>query len=286
MSLRDYWQLTNPNIVSLLAFTALTSGIMGGGLFHPIRLIDMTFACGIASMGARSLTNYVDRDMDAIMDRTKLRPIPRGAIQPLNALAYGLTLSSIGILLAAPVGILYSIILLIGLLDNVVVYNVLTKRRTPWNIILGAPSGGVPAFVAYVSMTGKISIVALMLAALVVLWTPVHIWSLAIRYRDQYEKAHVPMLPVTLGIKPAIKCIASTSILLALFTIALPYIPDTPFGQLTLIVSLILSIPLLYMSLRLLKSTSSELAWNLFKFTSPYLAILFTVMAFDAVFRI
>ncbi len=279
MGVRDYWELTNPNIVSLLCFTALTAGIMGGGLREPLQLAQVTLAATLCSMGARSMTNYVDRDIDILMNRTKDRPIPSGAVAPGNALAYGVGLASVGLAAALPLGPVYPALLLLGLLDNVVVYNVLTKRRTPWNIVLGAPSGGMPAFVAYAATSGRIDLTAFVLASLVVLWTPVHIWSLAIRCRADYDRAHVPMLPVALGIKPAIRCIASTSALLAVFTVLLPFLPSSPFGLLTLVSSVALSGTLLAMSLWLAKNPTEGNSWMLFKFTAPYLAILFTIMA-------
>lgn len=283
MALRYYWQLTNPNIVSLLVFTAVTSSIMAGGLKQPIRLTEVALAVTLSSMGARTLTNYIDRDIDLLMNRTRHRPLPAGLVTPSFALIYGLTLSSIGVLLASPLGIFYPFILLFGLLDNVVVYNALTKRRTAWNIILGSPSGGVPAFLGYIAITQSISFTPFILAAIVVLWTPIHIWSLAIKYKDDYERAGVPMLPVVFGVKSGIRCIASTSILLALFTILLPFVPGSTFGKITLATSVVLAIPLLYMSFRLIRDPNEKHAWTLFKFTSPYLAILFTMLAIDSI---
>jgi protoheme IX farnesyltransferase len=283
LSIRAYWELTNPNIVSLLVFTALASAVIAGGLSSPIRLVEVTLAVGLCSMGARSLTNYVDRDIDVLMNRTKNRPLPSGVILPSSALAYGLGLVSIGLFVAFPLGFVYPAILLVGLVDNVVVYNVMTKRKTPWNIILGAPSGGVPSFLGYVAISGRIDLTALLLAAIVVLWTPVHIWSLAIRCRDDYSRAGIPMLPVVLGLRSGIRCVASTSILLALFTVALSLIPKSPFGWPTLLSSIILSAPLLALSFSLVRTPSEKNAWTLFKFTAPYLAILFTVMALDVV---
>lgn len=283
MSIRSYWELTNPNIVSLLVFTAFAAGIMAGGLGDPFRLAEVTASVALCSMGARSLTNYVDRDIDILMHRTRHRPLPSGIILPNNALMYGMGLVSAGLIISVPAGVIYSGILLLGLIDNIVVYNVLTKRRTAWNIVLGAPSGGVPAFVGYAALAGRIDITAFFLAAIVVLWTPIHIWSLAIHSREDYGRANIPMLPVVVGVKAAIRCVASTSILLALFTIALPFLPGSPFHALTLISSAVLAVPLLVMSAWLIRRPDETNAWRLFKYTAPYLAILFVLMAVDAV---
>lgn len=281
MSVRAYWTLTNPPIVLLLTFTAVMGGIIGGGLRTPFGLVEIAVTITISSMGARALTNYVDRDIDARMSRTKDRPLPSGAIAPPRALAFGLVLVGVGLGTALPLGPLYALLIAAGLVDNVVVYNVLSKRRTPWNIVLAAPSGGIPALVGYASMLGRIDVTAVLLAALVVLWTPIHIWSLAIRYRDDYARANVPMLPVALGVTSGIRCIAATTALLAVFTVALPFVPGSPFGDLTLVVTAGLALALILLSAALIRRPTLESAWRLFKFTSPYLAIVFVVLAVD-----
>ena len=281
MSLRPYLRLTNPPIVVLLTFTALTAGIVGGGVQKPFLLLDVVVAIALCSMGARALTNYVDRDMDARMTRTQSRPLPAGEVTPPAALAFGIGVTTVGLVSAVPLGWLYVLIIALGILDNVVVYNLLTKRRTHWNIVLAAPSGGVPALVGYASMAGRIDVFAILLMALVVLWTPIHIWSLAIRYREDYSRADVPMLPVTLGVTAGIRWIAATTLLLALFTVALPFVPGTPFGYLTLIVAAVMGSALIVFSVALLRSPTLVRAWRLFKFTSPYLAVLFTLLAMD-----
>lgn len=280
----SYLRLCNPSIVVLLTFTAVAAGISAGGLNHPWQLLSIGMAVTLCSMGARSLTNYVDRDMDAQMERTRNRPIPSGRISPPNALAFGVSITGVGLASAFPIGSLYVLLLFLGLLDNIVVYNLMTKKRTPWNIVLGAPSGGIPALVGYAAILGRVDLVGLCLAALVVLWTPIHIWSLAIRYRDDYARANVPMLPVKLGVAQGIRCIAVTSLFLAIFTMMLPFLPGSPFGALTLWVATVLGIALLVLSLHLIHKPTPENSWRLFKFTSPYLALIFTVMAANVVF--
>jgi protoheme IX farnesyltransferase len=281
--IRDYLQLTNPNIVYLLAFTAATSALVAGGISKPFQVLTITAATALCSAGARSVTNYIDRDIDFLMHRTRKRPLPRNAIPPRNALVYGGGLIAAGLALSFPMGWVLPIYLALGLLDNIVVYNLLTKRKTAWNIILGAPSGGVPAFVGYVALKGYADWTSVVLAALVVLWTPVHIWSLAVRFKDDYGRANIPMLPVSLGVKTGIRCIAYTSILLATFTASLPFLPASPFGVPASVAATVLSVVLLAMSLWLIKEPTEKMAWNLFKFTSPYLALLFIVLALDVV---
>ena len=281
MGARSYWRLTNPAIVLLLTFTAVMGGIIGGGLRNPLGLLEIAIAITLSSMGARSLTNYIDRDIDARMHRTRDRPLPSGAIPPSRALAFGLALVGLGLVSAVPLGFWYALLIAVGLVDNIVVYNVLSKRRTPWNIVLAAPSGGVPALVGYASMVGRVDLTAILLAALVVLWTPIHIWSLAIRYREDYARANVPMLPVALGVTSGIRCIAAATALLAVFTVILPFAPGSPLGDLTLVVAAAMAGVLIVFSGDLIRRPTVESAWRLFKFTSPYLAIVFVVMAVD-----
>ncbi len=282
MAIRDYLRLTNPPIVGLLVFTAVAGGIIAGGARDPLQLLGIAVAITLSSMGARALTNYVDRDMDARMERTRDRPLPSGAIPPPRALAYGIALAALGLVATLPLGLVPVGLVAIGLADNVIVYNVLTKRRTYWNIILGAPSGGIPVLVGYVAVAGRIDLTGILLASLVVLWTPIHIWSLAIRSREDYARAQVPMLPVVLGVRSGIRCIAATSALLAIFTLALPFVPGSPFGYATGIGAAGLGAVLIAASALLIHRPTLINAWRLFKLTSPYLAVLFLLMAVDA----
>jgi heme o synthase len=281
VSLRSLLRLTNPPIVILLTFTAITGGIIGGGVLRPLVLLDVTVAIALCSMGARALTNYVDRDMDARMTRTAARPLPAGDLRPTTALKFGLGLVAVGLVSAVPLGGVCVLLIALGIVDNVIVYNLLTKRRTHWNIVLAAPSGGIPALVGYVALSGRVDLFAILLMALVVLWTPIHIWSLAIRYRDDYARADVPMLPVTLGVTSGIRWIGATALLLAVFTVALPFVPGTPFGYLALIVAAVMGAILMAFSAMLVRYPTIVNSWRLFKFTSPYLAVLFTVLALD-----
>lgn len=274
-------RLTNPPIVLLLTFTALAGAIIGGGAGRPDRVLEVGVAIALSSMGARVLTNYIDRDMDARMARTRSRPLPSGRVAPVDALSFGLLLVAGGLSVSALLGPLLPLLVGVGLVDNIVVYNLLTKRRTPWNIVLAAPSGGVPVLVGYASLTGRVDLTAVFLAALVVLWTPVHIWSLAVRYRDDYANARVPMLPVAIGVPGAIRCIAASTLLLAVFTVALPFAPGSPFGLLSLVLALALGGVMVAFSTALWYRPTLVRAWRLFKLTSPYLAVLFTVFALD-----
>jgi protoheme IX farnesyltransferase len=191
--LRLYLAVTDPKSVSLLVFTALASGVVAGGVHSPARLAAICLALALSCMGARAVANYVDRDIDALMERTRRRPLPSGQLRPAHALVLGLALIAAGLLVALSYGPLVVLLISLGLADNLVVYALLTKRTSPLSIVLGAPSGGAPAFVGYVAMAGGIALAGVLLATFVMLWTPIHIWSLAIPSRDDYARAGVPL---------------------------------------------------------------------------------------------
>lgn len=283
MGLRAYWEVTKPRTWLLLVFTAVGGMLVAaGGRIYPYHFTLGILAVTLGCMGANTLTCYLDRDIDAVMVRTRMRPLPAGRIKPASkALYYGLALSASSLTLAYMVKPLASLLMLLGLLDNVVVYSMILKRRNPVNIIVGGFSGGMPTLIGWVVVPepAKPILTAVLMAALVVLWIPSHIWSLALRYRDDYMAARVPMLPVVVSERAAVRCIASTSILLVAFSILLNLLGY--FGALYLYVSIALGTVMLYLSMKLFRKPSKEMAWRLFKFTSPYLALIFTAMILD-----
>lgn len=282
-SVTSYYELTKPNIWYLLVFTALGAAIVAGGINNPFAILLVVVSTALGSAGANTLTCYIDRDIDAIMQRTKHRPIPSGRIQPSKALYFGLALSGLSIAFALLLNPLSSVLMFLGIADNVVVYSLLLKRRNPSNIILGGFSGGAPALIGYTGITGTISLEAILVASLVMIWIPAHIWSLSLRFKDDYSKVRVPMLPVVTSNSTAIRIISFSSLLLVAFSVA-PYLLGV-FGFVYLAIAIVLGIGIIYLSLKLLLVPTEDKAWTLFKFTSPYLAIIFVAMMIDAVLR-
>ena len=278
MGLRAYWEVTKPRLWFLLVYTGI------GGYFVASRgALDPRFPMVLAALiagtaGANAITNYIDRDIDSVMVRTRRRPLPSGRIYPpWKALVLGLVLAAVALALTYAINIYAFAFMLLGLLDNIVVYSMLLKRRNPINIIVGSFSGGCPVVIGYSAYAGTVDVLAVLMAALIVLWTPVHIWSLALYYRDDYRRAGVPMLPVVTSTATAIRCIAATSILLAAFSYIIPLLHE-PFNtvQYYAAVTVINSI-LLAAAFRLIARPDMRWAWRLFKITSPYLAVIFTV---------
>jgi protoheme IX farnesyltransferase len=281
-ALRDYVALVDLRSASLLVFTALAAGIIGGGVHEPARLARIGLALTLSCMGARALANYIDRDIDALMERTRRRPLPSGAIEPQHALVLGFGLIAAGLGVALTFGPGIGLLIVLGLADNLVVYALLTKRTSPLSIVLGAPSGGAPAFIGYVAVTGRVDLLAAVLGALVMLWTPIHIWSLAIRCKDDYARASVPMLPVAIGVRRSAQYVGLAS--LAFAALAVLFVLDGGVSLLLPISVLLLGLAggLIGGSVWLVRSPTPEHAWALFKFTSPYLGLLFALLALNA----
>ena len=234
----------------------------------------------LGSAGCNVLTSYIDRDIDAVMDRTKKRPLPSKRINPAkNALYFGLILTITSLILALFQNALAFTCILLGVLDNVIIYSLWTKRRSSINIILGGFSGGLAPLYGWAFVTGTIDMIALILGCIVILWIPSHIWSLALYYKSDYEKANIPMLPVVTSTETAIKCIASTVVLMILSSFALFFYGG--FGLIYLLISVVSGSIVLTGYLYLYFRPSKELAWKLFKISSPQLFLLFTAAALD-----
>ena len=286
--LRNYVEVTKPPIVFLLVFTSFATMIIAWSeTLHPLTsslLVEAIVAITAASAGCDTLTSYVDRDIDAIMHRTKNRPIPSGRITPNNALAWGLFLAALGLGLAYWINSLSFVWIAIGVLDNVVVYSLLLKRRNPLNIILGGVSGGLPVMFGWSAVANTVSLLPILLAALVVLWIPGHIWSLAIFTKDDYSRARVPMLPVVTQLRTALRCIVSTIVLMIPFSLWIFFAGH--FGLVYLAVALLFGAWVLYTNLKLFFHPDNEMAYKAFKVSSPYLFALFFAMIIDSLVKV
>jgi protoheme IX farnesyltransferase len=284
---RNYWEVTKPKIWYLLVFTAFASAVISAKVngINPDPLTWMLLIASVTagSAGANTVSSYIDRDIDAIMERTKNRPIPSGRINAKNALYYGLILVAIALITSYMINIYAFIFMVFGIFDYVVIYSMLLKRRSRSNIILGGFSGGMPALIGYTAVTLENIHIGILLAILVFLWIPMHIWSLALRLKDDYTRARVPMLPVVNGTVTATRAIAGTTLLMVLFSILLIY--TNYFGIIYFIFALAFGFIVSLMSIKLLMKPDEHKAWKLFKFSSPYLAILFIAMMVDVLIK-
>jgi len=277
-----YFEVTKPKIWILLAFTAFGGFVVASGKeMSWITGIIMLLAVILGSAGANTLTNYIDRDIDAVMNRTKLRPLPTHRISPASrALIFGLVLSVFSLLLAVSLNPLSFIFMFLGIFDNVIIYSRIMKRRSPLNIIMGGFSGGMPVLIGYVAVTNEVTIFSLLLAAIVVIWTPTHIWSLALHSKEDYAKVNVPMLPVVVKEKTAVRIIAIASILMVVFSLVIPRYYS--LGSTYFISAAILGVAMLVLNLWLFLKPTKEVSWIVFKASSPYLGLIFAALILDA----
>lgn len=285
--LKNYYELTKPKIWYLLVFTAFGSALTASFLFdipvQPLTWILLIAGVAAGSAAADTITGYNDRDIDAIMERTKQRPIPSGRISPRNALVFGLILTSISLICSWLINVWVFTLMIFGLFDNIIVYSKWLKRTSQSNIILGGFSGGAPAMIGYLAVTTQNLEVGLVMAGLVFLWIPTHIWSLALHVKKDYLKAQVPMLPVVSSERSSVRIIAGTTLLMVLFSI-IPFFFDQ-FGLIYLVTASIFGAIMIFLSVRLLVKPSEEASWLVFKFSSPYLMALFIAFIVDAYFH-
>ena len=252
-----------------------------------ILLVILSVTFGTA--GAESISNYIDRDIDAIMNRTKNRPIPTGRIKPKKALLFGIILSSGAIIFSFLIDYInefnffpiITFLMIFGLFDYIIIYSSILKRKTLLNIILGGFSGAVPALIGYTAVSKTLTVEGLLIATLVFLWIPAHIWSLSLKFKDDYTLAKIPMLPVVMDLKTSIRLIALSSILLVVFSLLLYNI-----GTIYFVTAIISGIIVLVTSIQLVLNPTTQRAWKLFKITSPYLAIIFLAMIIESFIKL
>lgn len=286
-TVRNYYELTKPKIWYLLVFTAFGAALTASLLFNisiqPLTWLLLIGGVAAGSAAADTLTGYNDRDIDAIMDRTRGRPIPSGRVSPQKALIFGLILTAISLIFSWFINIWAFALMAFGLFDNIIVYSKWLKRRSQINIILGGFSGAAPAMIGYVAVTTQNIEIGLVMAGLVFLWIPTHIWSLALHFKRDYTKAGIPMLPIVSSEKKSVRIIALTTLMMVVFSI-LPFFFNQ-FGLIYLITAGIFGVAMIGVSIWLLTKPSEKVSWIVFKFSSPYLTALFIAFMIDAFFR-
>ncbi|HEX2124650.1 MAG TPA: heme o synthase [Nitrososphaeraceae archaeon] len=286
-TVRNYYELTKPKIWYLLVFTAFGAALTASLLFNisiqPLTWLLLIGGVAAGSAAADTLTGYNDRDIDAIMDRTRGRPIPSGRVSPQKALIFGLILAAISLIFSWFINIWAFALMAFGLFDNIIVYSKWLKRRSQLNIILGGFSGAAPAMIGYVAVTSQNIEIGLVMAGLVFLWIPTHIWSLALHFKRDHTKAGIPMLPIVSSEKKSVRIIAWTTLMMVVFSI-LPFFFNQ-FGLIYLITAGIFGVAMIGVSIWLLTKPSEKVSWIVFKFSSPYLTALFIAFMVDAFFR-
>jgi protoheme IX farnesyltransferase len=284
--LRAYVALTKPRIIELLLVTTVPTMVLAQGGLPPLPLIGAVLVGGtLAAGGANAINQYLDRDIDEKMRRTRNRPLPRHAVEPGAALAFGLLLSVVSFAwLAVTVNLLSALLATSAIVFYAVVYTALLKRSTPQNIVIGGAAGCVPVLVAWAAVTNTLAIPALVLFAVIFVWTPPHFWALALRYRSDYEAAGVPMLPVVSGEVETARQILLYS--LVLVAVSLVLLPTAGMGLVYAVSAVALGIGFVVWAWRVHRSPSTgAAAIGLFKYSTVYLTLLFAAVAADTLVR-
>ncbi|MEK6871091.1 MAG: heme o synthase, partial [Thermoproteota archaeon] len=284
----------------LLVFTAFGATLTASNIYDieisPATWILMLFSVAAGSAAANTLTNYHDRDIDAIMERTKNRPLPSKRIYPAEkARNFGLVLAGISLVLAFGIsftttleqGIWATAFIAFGLLNNIIVYSYMLKRNSRTNIILGGLCGGSPPMIGWVAVTTTdLWTMGLAMAGLVFIWIPMHIWALTLHFKEDYNKVNVPMLTAVQSEKTSARAIAGSTFVMVLFSIA-PFFLTTESGE-SMVGSVYLWTAIASGALMIILSAwvivkpMEKAAWTLFKFSSPYLAVLFIALMIDS----
>jgi protoheme IX farnesyltransferase len=292
-TIRAYVALTKPRIIELLLVTTIPAMVLATrdlpGMTVPewFRLAFWTLVTGTLAAGAANAINqYLDRDIDLLMSRTRRRPLPANDVTPENALVFGIILAIISVgLMAWFVNLLAAFLTLLAIAFYVFVYTLMLKRTTPQNIVIGGAAGALPPVIGWVAVTGRIEIPALLLFAVVFYWTPPHFWALALRIRKDYEAASIPMLPVVRGVPETTRQIALYTILLV--AISLVFFAVARMGAVYLVAAVVLGGLFLWRAYTLWRQSASPenslaQAIRLYRYSISYLTLLFAAVMVDS----
>jgi protoheme IX farnesyltransferase len=280
-TIRDYVALTKPNVMSLLLFTTFTAMMIAAGGWPSPLLVWWTLLGGaLASASSAAINMYLDRDIDALMTRTKKRPIPSGRIEPRHALAFGIVVGAVAFAqLALTVNLLAATLSTVGILYYVFIYTMWLKRLTPQNIVIGGAAGSIPPLVGWAAVTGHLGLTALLLFLIVFVWTPPHFWALALLKKDEYARVGIPMLPAVRGDAETKKQILIYTAALTAVTLAM--VPLHLMGVVYLACALALDAMFLAFAVWVARTGSRRSEGLMYRFSMLYLALLFVAMVVD-----
>ena len=287
MGIKEIIEISKPRIVVLLVITAVTSMYAASKLIGPELdnwgMVHIIIAGALASAGSSALNHYYDRDIDPLMQRTSTRPIPSGRIKPNQVLVYGLVVSIISVVYGAlALNYVSAFFIALGIFFYVIIYTAWLKRLNSSNIVIGGFAGSAAAMAGWSAATGSMDILGFLVGFLVFVWTPSHFWCLAMKMKDEYSEAKVPMLPVLIGMEKTSKYILVNTLILLPYSLML-----YAFGMgivYTVIAAIAGGLMLVY-HYKLTKIPTSEFAWKAYKVTAPYLTIIFLAVALDAAFH-
>jgi protoheme IX farnesyltransferase len=280
LSLRDYLSLTKPRIIPLIVFVGFASSFIASHGFPNLNVVSgIVLGGGLATAGSLVINSYLEMDIDSRMRRTMHRPLPQKRIvPPMKALIFGFLLLAAGLTVAFfTLNLISTFFIVLGSLIYIVIYTLILKPRTSLNIVLGGFAGSCACLAGWYAVTFSGQVIAWILAILVFVWTPSHFWSLAVVTEEDYSAVGIPMLPSILGPREASRYIVFNTLVLIPFSLLLaPFLRG--YGLFIYLgFTIITGITLLITNIRLLMNPTKENAWLAFKFSSPYLALVFLV---------
>jgi len=284
---KEVLEISKPRIVVLLVITAVTSMFAASKLIGPeldyYGLLHIIIAGSLASAGSSALNHYYDKDIDPLMKRTSTRPIPSGRMKAKHVLIYGIGVSCVSVIYGYfalnPVSAFF---IAVGIFSYVIIYTVWLKRLNSSNIVIGGIAGSAAAWAGWSAATGSMDILGFLVGFLVFVWTPSHFWCLAMKIRDDYAEAKIPMLPVIIGMQKTSKYILVNTAILLPYSLMLYAFG---LGIVYLAVAAVSGGLMLVYHYKLTKNPTSEFAWKAYKVTAPYLTIIFVGIALDAAFN-
>ena len=287
MGAREVLEISKPRIVVLLVITAVTSMYAASKLIGPeldyLGLLHIIIAGSLASAGSSALNHYYDKDIDLLMKRTSGRPIPSGKMKANHVLIYGVCVSAASVIYAYfTLNEFTTFFIALGIFFYVIIYTAWLKRLNSSNIVIGGFAGSAASMAGWSAATGSMDILGFLVGFLVFAWTPSHFWCLAMKIRDDYAEAKIPMLPVVIGMQKTSKYIlANTAILLPYSLMLYAF----GLGIVYVVVAVVSGGLMLAYHYSLTKNPTSEFAWKAYKVTAPYLTIIFVGIALDAAFH-
>ena len=280
IALKDFIALLKPRVMSLVVFTGIVGMVLAPGALHPVLAIVAILCIAVGAGAAGAINMWYDRDIDALMSRTKNRPIPAGRVPPDIALGFGITLAvaSVAIMALAVNGVAAGL-LAFTIFFYIVVYSMGLKRRTPQNIVIGGAAGAFPPMIGWAAVSGDITIASIILFAIIFLWTPPHFWALALYKKGDYDKASVPMLPVVAGREV-------TAWQMLIYTAALLPVTLLPCviglsGMVYGVGALALGLLFLASAINVIRDQSERSARRMFPFSILYLFLIFVLLLVD-----
>ncbi len=283
----QYYNLTKPKVVLLIVFTAMVGMLLAAEGAVPLDIFVFGLSgIGLAAASGAAINHVVDEHIDRIMERTRNRPLVSGELDQKSALIFALSIGALGIaMLVAFVNLLTAILTFFSLVGYALIYTMYLKRATPQNIVLGGAAGAAPPLLGWTAVTGSVDTEALLLFLIIFIWTPPHFWALAIRRREEYAKADIPMLPVTHGV-------TFTKIQILLYTILLFIVTLIPFlvkmsGLIYLSGAVALGVGFLYYAIKLYRDDQpNAIAMKTFGYSIFYLSLLFAFLLADHYARV